>query len=148
MTDYSATMIAGYNKRIKSGYTKQNVHADWIWGFMNVLEQLSSVPTENPMRQLAEEELVGAFLSCYDLESGQYGLSAIEELCMQNGERLQVLAAAATADRILSDEDIEFEISKLEANQSISNEEFLENIFGGASKYETEFGLRQLAIDP
>jgi tetratricopeptide (TPR) repeat protein len=148
LTEYSASVLAGYNAGIKSGYAKQDVNEDWIWRFLGVLRQLSSVPLENHIPQLAEEELLGAFLSCYDPESGQYGISALEEVCRQNGERLHVLAAAAIADTTLCEEDVEIEIWKLGAKQSISHEDFLETHFGCASELETEFGLRKLAIDP
>lgn len=58
------------------------------------------------MRQLAENELLGAFMSCFDLDSKKYSPSALEVILTQSGNRLEVLAAAAVANITFFDDDL------------------------------------------
>ncbi|KAE9574238.1 hypothetical protein CGMCC3_g9673 [Colletotrichum fructicola] len=148
LSEYTASMIAGYNAKIRASFGKQEVHEKGMWRFTSCLKNLAGAPVNSPMRQLAEEELMGAFLSCFDLDSKQYGPSALETIYLQNGKRLGVLAAAAEADIILSDDEIEAETTRVKSERAIGDIEFLENLFGRPSEYKTELGLRKLAIDP
>lgn len=144
----SVLMLTGYNSKIQTGYSRQEVHDDWSRGLSEVLSQLIRTPRDNPMRQLAEEELFGAFISCYGSDSEHYGVAALEEVYRHNEDRLHVLTTAAIADTTLSDEDIELEVSKLKEKTGISNQDLLESLLGSTSEFQTEFGQRKLAIDP
>ncbi|EYB23189.1 hypothetical protein FG05_30587 [Fusarium graminearum] len=149
LSEFTASMMTGYNKRITSGFGKQDVATSWIHSFISWLQKLKGAPEHNPMRILAEEELIGAFISCFDPDSGECGIVALETVYMENKGRLQVLAAAAKADIIISEEEVEFEMSNIGERRGPSDEEFLEMVFGPAPPpFQTEFGQRTLAIDP
>lgn len=147
LAEYTAAMIAAYNVKISSGYKQQDVHAFSIRSFIKCLKKLSEAPVDSSMRQLAEEELLGAFMSCFDLESKQYGPSALEMIYEQNGKRLEVLAAAAGANITLTDDEIESETARAKGEREIEDIKSLKSFFGRPSEYETEFGQRKLAID-
>ncbi|EWG50634.1 hypothetical protein FVEG_16665 [Fusarium verticillioides 7600] len=149
LSEFSASMMTGYNKRIASGFGKQEVLTSWVHSFISWLQKLRGAPEHNSMRILAEEELIGAFISCFDPDNGDCGIEALETVYSQNKRRLQVLAAAAKADITISEEEIEIEASKVRERREPSNEEFLKMLFGPAPPpYQTEFGQRTLAIDP
>ncbi|KAK1579554.1 uncharacterized protein LY79DRAFT_672456 [Colletotrichum navitas] len=148
LSEYTASIIAGYNAKIRSSFGKQEVHENEMWRFTSCLKKLAGAPVNSPMHQLTEEELMGAFLSCFDLNSKQYGPSALETIYLQNGKRLGVLAAAAEADIILSDGDIESETMRVKSERTIGDVEFLESLLRRPSEYKAEFGLRKLATDP
>lgn len=106
LAEYTAAMIAAYNVKISSGYKQQEVHVASTWGFIKCLKKLSEAPVESSMRQLAEGELLGAFMSCFDLDSKQYGPSALEMIYKQSRKRLEVLTAATEANIILTNNKI------------------------------------------
>jgi hypothetical protein len=60
------------------------------------------------MYLMAEEELMGAFFSCFDLDREEYGgTETLAMIYLENGKRLDVIAAAAKADIIVSGDEIE-----------------------------------------
>ncbi|ROV99831.1 hypothetical protein VSDG_03065 [Cytospora chrysosperma] len=148
LASYTASMIADHNARVSTGFKEQDVGADWIWGLIRVLEKLSGAPVESPMRQIAEEELLGAFMSCFDRDSKNYGPAALEVIHMQSGKRLEVLVAAAVANITLSDDEIESETERAKVEREVGDRELLESLSGRPSESETGSGQRNLAIDP
>ncbi|KAF5493829.1 hypothetical protein CGCF413_v010411 [Colletotrichum fructicola] len=96
----------------------------------------------------ARELAVSSSLREHDLDTYLEILTNLGYVLVSRFRLRGVLAAAAEADIILSDDEIEAETTRVKSERAIGDIEFLENLFGRPSEYKTELGLRKLAIDP
>ncbi|KAM5361880.1 hypothetical protein ACJZ2D_012825 [Fusarium nematophilum] len=139
-------MLMDYNDQVdKAGSSKALVSTSWLWGFMDSLRQLAQAPEDNHMRTVAEDEIKEAFKSCYDPKATT--LRVLEQISQQKDLRLQVLEKAISSRQTLSKAEIDAEEGRLK-DQKISKDRRPQGRSSfKRTEYQTEVGLRELAID-
>ncbi|CAH0050967.1 unnamed protein product [Clonostachys solani] len=115
LVEYGLVVSGDFNEstRARSSLQAPEVNVDWYPDLVSNLKLLAEAPAENPMRRLAEEELLARFKSHYNFENQEYALMALDELYEYNAARLKLLATAATDGVDLINEEIEKKISEL-----------------------------------
>lgn len=135
-----------YNDEVDRGdSSKRLVDTRWLWNLLNSVRLLAEAPPSNSMRNLAERELPEVLRNCR--QDHAYAGSALEQLHHQIGVRLEVLAEAISAGRTLSDSEVAVSVMKLQDKNAATTRERQERRRLKTNDYETELGLRKLAID-
>lgn len=146
LADYLEEMVSERNARIeKPGSSERPISTTWLWDLKRPLRLIAKAPIESQMKSLAEEELAGVFLSLHDPQKS--ALVALNELYKDYGLRLDVIADAVRDQRVLTEEEINLLTEKLRSEKAASAKSRSNWRGLGNGEYETEFGLRKLAMD-
>ncbi|KAF4458951.1 heterokaryon incompatibility (HET) domain-containing [Fusarium albosuccineum] len=139
-------MLFQYNDDVDRGNSSQGlVETSWLWKLLDPLGKLAQAPSDNAMRRLAEKELPEVFDT--NRNSQKTTGIALEELYHQHGQRLQVLAEAIACNKTLSEDEIQVQTARLK-NEEDDALRKRRNARGlKLDEYQTELGLRALAID-
>jgi tetratricopeptide (TPR) repeat protein len=138
--------VNDYNDEAGQGDSSKGlVQTAWLWDLRKYLRLLAEAPPSNYMRNLADKELPHVLRTCR--QSQNSAVSGLEQLYRQHGLRLQVLAESIEAGRTLSDDEIASEIMKLKDRGTVAAKERQGRRGLKTNNYETEFGLRKLAMD-
>lgn len=139
-------IVDDYNDDADQGdSSKRLVQTAWLWDLRKSLRLLAEAPPGNYMRNLVEKELPEILRTCR--QSQNSAVSGFEQFHCQSGVRLEVLAEAIAAGRTLSDDEIASEITKLKDKKAAATRERQGRRGLKTNDYETELGLRALAMD-
>ncbi|KAJ3524033.1 hypothetical protein NM208_g12212 [Fusarium decemcellulare] len=139
-------MLFQYNKDVDRGNSSQGlVETGWLWNLLDPLGKLAQAPSENAMRKVAEKELPEVF-DTHRKSQKTTGI-ALEQLHHQHGQRLQVLAEAIASNKTLSEDEIQVQTAKLKNEEDDALQERRNARGLKLDEYQTELGLRALAID-
>lgn len=123
--------------------SKDSLQTAWLWNLRKSLGQLDDASPSNSMRHSAEKELPDMLRTCR--QSQKSASAALEQFYAQHGLRLEVLVGAIAGGRTLSDDEIACETTKLKEKKMGDGREVRRRL--KTNDYETELGLRKLAID-
>ncbi|KAF5005593.1 hypothetical protein FDECE_8000 [Fusarium decemcellulare] len=139
-------MLFQYNDDVDRGNSSQGlVETGWLGKLLDPLGKLAQAPSDNAMRRLAEKELP-EFFDTHRKSQKTTGI-ALEQLYHQHGQRLHALAEAITSNKTLSENEIQAQIARLK-NEEDDALQKRRNARGlKLDDYQTELGLRALAID-
>ncbi|KAH8590651.1 heterokaryon incompatibility protein-domain-containing protein [Bisporella sp. PMI_857] len=140
------TTVDDYNRMAEEGDSSQGtIQGSWLWDLKQALQRLAEAPQDSAMRKAAEKGLSEKLHFCR--ESQDSALSGLKQFHLQNGPLLTVLAEAIKAGRTLSDDEIDFELTKLKEKKEATLRESQQRGVLKSNDYKTELGLRQLAMD-
>jgi Heterokaryon incompatibility protein (HET)/Tetratricopeptide repeat len=147
LIDYTKKIFSENNNKFKgTGSSKPLLETGWLWNLTEHLRRLVTAPAENSVRNLGEQELLRTFHSCYKVQND--AVRGLVQLYQKYGIRLQVLAEAIKAGRTLSDDELIVEMTRLKDEKAAATKKRQQRSRYRPPEYETELGLRQLAVDP
>lgn len=109
LVDFFSHMIDTRNRAARRpGSTRQAVESRWISELKLNVNRLTQSSSDNPMRELAEQEIFGAFLSLRT--PGKAAAIVLTELYDEHHIRLSVLVNAMAENRTLSELQLDTEV--------------------------------------
>lgn len=146
LVNFLETMVTEHNHRVEMpGSSEQSVTSKWIRDLKSQLKELTQAPVESSMRGLAEQELAGIFLSFSSPEKA--AVVALEEMYKMEYLRLEIITKAIERGQELSEEEIDIQAEKLKDEKAATEANENTRQRYRAPEFETEFGLRKLAVD-
>ena len=133
-----------YNELVKKSGSQAPVDSSLISAFKKNLMRLSS-KTDGAARKAATTklyELVSVACKSKDL------VNALLEIQQEHGKLLQVYIDSAELEQVFSEEELQQRASEQEREEQAELEKRKSKPRWRPKEYETDFGLRQLAIDP
>ncbi|KAK3370751.1 heterokaryon incompatibility protein-domain-containing protein [Lasiosphaeria ovina] len=110
---YTRDLYIGINgMSLRAGSSTFNLSTDWLSILTKTANSIARAPAENAMRKRAERALPQLFRSCCQAE--QTAISGLQRLFNDHSSHLHVLAEAATAGCVLSDDEVKYEVAKLD----------------------------------
>lgn len=146
VVDQLTEMVSARNRKVQHpGSAEKLIPETWIWAMKKHLSLVSEAPMDNEMRLFGEQELARIFTS--NFEPPKAAITALGELYQDYGARLQVIADAIQAHRVLSEEQICLLTEEEKRKRVASAEASTKKSDFRTKEYENEFGYRTLAID-
>ncbi|KAI0439409.1 heterokaryon incompatibility protein-domain-containing protein [Xylaria telfairii] len=146
VADQVAEMVSARNREVQyPGSAEKPIPEAWIWAMKKHLSLISEASMDNELRLLGEKELARIFTS--NFKPPKVAIAALGELSQEYGTRLQVIADAIQAHRVLSEEEICQLTEEEKRKKAASAEASTKRTDFRTNEYENEFGYRKLAID-
>lgn len=150
LVEHSLAVSASFNAFIGASASLSFSEIDPYWypDLASKLHLLAEAHPENPMRRIAEKEMLATFESHYDFDSQQFALMALDGLFEYHSTRLPILATAAVNNLDLSSDEIEKKIAELNAEDEEPEEEQTEIPEPPANPFDLVPGQRLVNMDP
>lgn len=142
--NFIEALCRDYNELVQKSGSHAPVDSSLISAFKRNLMRLSSKP-DSAARNAASTklyELVSLACKSKDL------VNALLEVQKEHGKQLQVYIDSTELEQVLSEEAIQQRVSEQEREEQAELEKRKSEPRWRPKEYETEFGVRQLAIDP
>ena len=127
-----------------SGSLRRLASIEWIWELKFDLTRIRKGSGENVMRELAEQEVLGMFVSYYEPDKAT--IDVLDHVYQSYGVRLHVIADAIDALQTLSEAEISLRTERMKSEKAASHGIQAQPLALGNGEYEA-FGSRSLATD-
>lgn len=135
-------MVDTRNRAVeRPGSTRQALESRWISELKLKIKRLTQFAADHPMRELAEQEVLGLFLSLHS--AGQGAGVTLEQLYNEHHLRLEVTVTAMTENRTLSKAQLDAEVQSYATRGQTNTQQSQDRRMHRKSGCAPDSGLRE-----